>query len=175
VPVLFEDQVRSRTLAAHWNDVPLKVAAICYRLNGDGEVEFLLVRTARGRWTFPKGGVDVDGDRNGAAAAAREAYEEAGVRGRIENSSFTRYLHHKQRLFGRSRPSGVAVEAYLCEVVQLVAPQEFHRDPTWFSARKAKRRLAEARPPKYAAELERVVDSAVGLIAKRAGSRRFHS
>ena len=165
MPVPFEDQIRSRAITAHWNDVPLKVAAICYRLNGDGEVEFLLVRTARGRWTFPKGGVD--GDRNGAAAAAREAYEEAGVRGRIESSSFTRYLHHKQNLFRRARSGGVAVDAYLCEVVQTVSPQEFHRDPTWFSPRKAKRRLAEARPAKFAAELERVVDSAVGLISRR--------
>ena len=165
MPVALENQFRSTAPANQWSQSPLKVAAICYRLNSDDEVEFLLVRTARGRWTFPKGGVD--GDPTGADAAAREAYEEAGVRGKVEPSSFTRYLHHKQRLFRRSQENGVAVEAYLCEVVQLVAPREYHRDPTWFSARKAKRRLAEARPPKFAAELERVVDSAVGLIAKR--------
>jgi 8-oxo-dGTP pyrophosphatase MutT (NUDIX family) len=73
-----------------WNSLatPSKVAAVCYRVNREREVEFLLVRTARGRWTFPKGGVD--GDATAAAAAAREAFEEAGVRGRIEQSSFTR-------------------------------------------------------------------------------------
>jgi 8-oxo-dGTP pyrophosphatase MutT (NUDIX family) len=171
VPVALQNQFLSTADSdqAHWSNSPLKVAAICYRLNPDGEVEFLLVRTARGRWTFPKGGVD--GDRSRAAAAAREAYEEAGVRGRIEPSSFTSYLHHKHNFLRRSRGTGVAVEAYLCEVVQLVAPQEFHRQPTWFSPRRAKRRLAEARPPKYAAELERVVDSAIGLIEKR---RRLH-
>ena len=119
MPVALENQFRSTAPANQWSQSPLKVAAICYRLNSDDEVEFLLVRTARGRWTFPKGGVD--GDPTGADAAAREAYEEAGVRGKVEPSSFTRYLHHKQRLFRRSQENGVAVEAYLCEVVQLVA------------------------------------------------------
>ena len=135
-----------------------KVAAVCYRVDASGEVEFLLVRTGSGRWTFPKGGVD--GDASRAAAAAREAFEEAGVRGRIEQSSFTQYLHVK-------RTAEIAVEAYLCEVLRLVAPLEFDREPTWFSASKAKRRLREARPPKYAAEMERVVDHAVERIARR--------
>ncbi len=67
-----------------WNAsvTPAKVAAVCYRVNRESEIEFLLVRTASGRWTFPKGGVD--DDPTAAAAAAREAFEEAGVRGRIE-------------------------------------------------------------------------------------------
>ena len=56
----------------------IHVAAVCYRLKDD-EPEFLLVRTRSGRWTFPKGGVD--GDATNAEAAAREAYEEAGVKG----------------------------------------------------------------------------------------------
>ena len=141
------------------------MAAICYRLDASGEVEFLLIRTATGRWTFPKGGVD--GDASRAAAAAREAFEEAGVRGRVEPSSFTQYLHVKGIGFLRHRARIVAVEAFLCRVLELAAPLEFHRDPTWFSPAKAKRRLREARPLKYAAELERVVDHAVERIATR--------
>lgn len=163
------NQFRSTGTADHlrWDPgrTPGKVAAICYRLDASGEVEFLLVRTAGGRWTFPKGGVD--GDATRAAAAAREAFEEAGVRGRIEPSSFIRYLHVKRNAFPRDRARVVAVDAYLCRVLELVAPLEFDRHPTWFSAAKAKRRLREARPPKYAAELERVVDHAVERIAKR--------
>lgn len=157
----------TRTAVQHfrWKPVAAKVAAICYRLDADGEVEFLLVRTAAGRWTFPKGGVD--GDASRAAAAAREAFEEAGVRGRIEQSSFTRYLHVKSNGLLRHRPRVVAVEAYLCQVAELEAPLEFHRDPTWFSPAKAKRRLRQARPQRFAAELERVVDHAVERIAIR--------
>ena len=50
------------------------------------ELEFLLVRTRNGHWTFPKGGVDEDATN--AEAAAREAYEEAGVKGRVEHTPF---------------------------------------------------------------------------------------
>ncbi len=144
---------------------PSKVAAVCYRLNRQSEIEFLLVRTASGRWTFPKGGID--GDASAAAAAAREAFEEAGVRGRIEPSSFARYLHQKCNPFRRVRTRETAVEAYLCRVLQLEDPLEIDRDPTWFSASRAKRRLREARAAKYGAELERVVDRAVERIGKK--------
>src|SRR5271165_2413808 len=64
------------------------VAAVCYRVRG-GELEFLLVRTRNGHWTFPKGRVDQDATN--ADAAAREAYEEAGVRGSVEPFPFICY------------------------------------------------------------------------------------
>src|SRR5215470_13183079 len=57
------------------------VAAVCFRLLSTG-VEFLLVRTRRGRWTFPKGGTQAGFSH--AQSAALEAFEEAGVHGRIE-------------------------------------------------------------------------------------------
>ena len=150
-----------------WNvsATPAKVAAVCYRVNRESEIEFLLVRTASGRWTFPKGGID--GDASAAAAAAREAFEEAGVRGRIEPSSFARYLHQKRNPFRRARTREIAVEAYLCRVLQLEDSAGDRSRPTWFSASRAKRRLREARAAKYGAELERVVDCAVERISKR--------
>jgi len=129
------------------------VAAVCYRFQPEGEIEFLLVRTRAGRWTFPKGGVD--GDPTAAAAAAREAYEEAGVLGRVEHTPFTCYLHSKREREAHS------VHAHLCEVLSLQTPDEIYRTPTWFSADRAKRRLREDRQVPYAEELERVVDHAV--------------
>ena len=129
------------------------VAAVCYRVQPDGEIEFLLVRTRAGRWTFPKGGVD--GDPSAAAAAAREAHEEAGVMGRVELRPFAGYLHAKG---GRPVHS---VSAHLCEVLHLEKPAESYRAPTWFSADKAKRRLRENRRDAYGIELERVVEGAV--------------
>src|SRR6184192_3274430 len=53
-----------------------QVAAVCYRIRGSG-IEFLLVQTRGGRWTFPKGGVEPG--LTHAQAAALEAYEEVGV------------------------------------------------------------------------------------------------
>jgi 8-oxo-dGTP pyrophosphatase MutT (NUDIX family) len=129
------------------------VAAVCYRLQANGEVEFLLVRTRAGRWTFPKGGVD--GDRTAAIAAAREAREEAGVRGPVEALAFTWYLHYK------SENEVHSVNAHLCRVVHVETPDELFRTPRWFSAERAKRRLREERPSLFGDELERVVDRAV--------------
>lgn len=132
------------------------VAAVCYRLQTNGEVEFLLVRTRAGRWTFPKGGVD--GDPTDSAAASREAYEEAGVRGWVEPLAFTWYLHSKKR-------DTHTVNAHLCEVLCVETPREPYRAPQWFSAEMAKQRLREQRLSPFAEELERVVDHAVLRIA----------
>ena len=142
----------------------IHVAAVCYRLK-EGEPEFLLVRTHSGRWTFPKGGVD--GDATYAAAAAREAYEEAGVKGRIEHEPFHWYFHSKRERF-RSHRSVVPVQAHLCEVERLVRPTEGHRDPTWFKADKARRRLRENRSPELAGEVIQVIDRALLRIRDRA-------
>ena len=139
------------------------VAAVCYRLK-DEEPEFLLVRTRSGRWTFPKGGVDDDATH--ADAAAREAYEEAGVTGQIEHEPFHWYFHSKRQQL-KSEDSVVAVQAHLCEVERLVPPKEDHRNPTWFNADKARRRLRENRSPELASEVIKVVDRAVVRIRAR--------
>ena len=62
-----------------------QVAAVCYRTRR-GCAEFLLVQTRGGRWIFPKGGVEPGLTR--AQSAALEAFEEAGVHGRMETISF---------------------------------------------------------------------------------------
>src|SRR5690242_7794641 len=69
-----------------------QVAAICYRIR-NAAIEFLLVQTGGGRWIFPKGSAE-PGLTN-AQAAALEAYEEAGVHGRIEEAPFARYVRLK--------------------------------------------------------------------------------
>lgn len=137
---------------------PLKVAAVCYRWAGS-DLEFLLVNTASGRWTFPKGGIEPH--LTASESAAMEAFEEAGVRGWISDHHFDCYLHDK----GSSEQ---LVAAYLLKVRQVFQPQETHRNPTWFSASDAKRRLAKRRSNKYAQELERVVDRAVEMLTESA-------
>jgi 8-oxo-dGTP pyrophosphatase MutT (NUDIX family) len=135
-----------------------QVAAVCYRIGRSG-IEFLLVQTRNGRWTFPKGGAEPG--LTHAQAAAVEAFEEAGVHGRIEQVAFAQYTRGKQR-----GSAGVLVHAYLCEVARLVQPQESNRVPTWFSPYKARRRLRENRAPAAGAELAHVVDRAVARIRR---------
>ena len=141
-----------------------QVAAVCYRMRGEA-VEFLLVRTGSGHWTFPKGGVEPG--LSHAQAAALEAFEEAGVHGRMEEASFTRYLRRKRQSPGRPAGQEVATSAHLCEVSRLTRPQEANRKPTWFAAEKAKAKLMEGRTAQFADELARVVESAVGRIQRQ--------
>jgi len=136
-----------------------QVAAVCYRIRMF-KVEFLLVRTSKGRWTFPKGGVSRGLTR--AQSAALEAFEEGGVHGRIEQISFTRYILRNRR----DRTVQKEVEAYLCEVLRLRVPQEANRSPTWFTAEKAQLRLQEGRTTEDAGELARVVVRAVSRIER---------
>ncbi len=140
------------------------VAAVCYRVRS-GEPEFLLVRTRKGRWTFPKGRVDQDATN--ADAAAREAYEEAGVKGSVELVPFFSYRHCKPRRL-TSRKQIILVDAHLCKVKELAPPLEEYRDPTWFSAPKAKRRLQKSRTSEFAAEVISVIDRATERIEKPA-------
>jgi 8-oxo-dGTP pyrophosphatase MutT (NUDIX family) len=147
-----------------------QVAAICYRIRGSG-IEFLLIRTRGGRWTFPKGGIEPG--LTHAQAAALEAFEEAGVHGRMEDDSFTHYVRHKR---SDMRSSGtddkIIVNAHLCEVLRLGPPQESNRDPTWFSVQKAKNRLRQDRNSDNGAQLAHVVDLAVARIQRFCSATR---
>jgi len=143
-----------------------QAAAVCYRV-GSREIEFLLVRTRGGRWTFPKGGLEPG--LTHAQSAALEAFEEAGVHGRIEVTAFARYVHQTE---SRSAVKPVPVLAFLCEVRRLVKPQESKRNRTWFPAEKAKRRLQQGRTAECGMELAAVVDRAAARVRRlRDGER----
>jgi len=143
--------------------LPLQVAAVCYRRRS-ASVEFLLVNTNGGKWTFPKG--DPHPAMSHSQAAEREAWEEAGVRGHIEPRHFHVYLHSKGVFW---RPPGVqeyVIKAFLLEVEQAARPEEESRNPTWYSAEEARKVLAKGREVKYARELQAVVDRAIEDIGR---------
>jgi 8-oxo-dGTP pyrophosphatase MutT (NUDIX family) len=154
------------------------VAAVCYRTGSRG-LKFLLVQTRGGRWIFPKGGVEPGLTQ--AQSAALEAFEEAGVHGRVEEMPFARYHIGKASNKSSSKSSkdspkvaeitdgrarGESVTAHLCQVSYLGPPQEANRNPTWFSPEKAKRRLLEDRGAKFGDELAGLVDRAVARIRR---------
>lgn len=139
---------------------PEQVAAVCYRYKRQ-KLEFLLVRTRKGRWTFPKGGLIPGLTR--AQAAAVEAFEEAGVHGRIEEAAFTQYTLRK----GKSHANaGTRTHAHLCEVLRIGTPQESDRSPTWFSPEKAQLRLKEGRNASDGLDLCGVVARAVSRLRR---------
>jgi 8-oxo-dGTP pyrophosphatase MutT (NUDIX family) len=147
--------------SSNGNEVCAQVAAICYRVTSRGP-EFLLVRTRGRRWTFPKGGVEPG--LTHAQVAALEAFEEAGVHGRMESAAFTRY--RTSRAAQNSKQPSIITGAHLCEVLSLTSPKESKRNPTWFSADKAKRRLREDRIRGHGAELAKVIDLALLRIQR---------
>jgi 8-oxo-dGTP pyrophosphatase MutT (NUDIX family) len=142
--------------------LPLQVAAVCYRRQGQSS-EFLLVNTNGGsKWTFPKG--DPEPSLSHSKAAEREAWEEAGVRGQVEPRHFHLYIHSKGVFW---KPPGVrefVVKAFLLEVERNGPASEPMRNPTWFTADEAKKILAKGREVKYARELQAVIDRALEQI-----------
>jgi 8-oxo-dGTP pyrophosphatase MutT (NUDIX family) len=142
-----------------------QVAAVCYRVRRE-RIEFLLVQTrGSGRWTFPKGSTEPG--LTHAQAAAMEAFEEAGVHGRIEETSFARYVRRPRSSSNCALKSGaepVAVKAYLCEVLRLSVPKESNRNRTWFSLEDARRSLKEGRNTAEGAGLVRVLNLALERI-----------
>jgi 8-oxo-dGTP pyrophosphatase MutT (NUDIX family) len=138
-----------------------QVAAVCYRLGRRG-IEFLLVQTRGGRWTFPKGGVEPG--LTHAQTAALEAFEEAGVHGRMEEAAFTQYTRRPRGGKPSARDKGLRISAHLCLVLRLGPAQESHRNRTWFSPERTKSRLCHGRTSHDGAEFARVVEIAVARI-----------
>jgi 8-oxo-dGTP pyrophosphatase MutT (NUDIX family) len=144
--------------------LPCQVAAVCYRRSPSG-IQFLLVNTDRGTWTFPKGSIEPH--LSHSEAAANEALEEAGAVGVIDRSHFHVYLHAKGVFWKKPGVREFAVKAFLMEVRLVRTPQEPLRNPTWFSSEQAKIALRYRREIKYSKELGTVVELAMREILGR--------
>ena len=154
----------TRTAGLLEPELPVQAAAVCYRLSSFS-VEFLLVRTSSGKWTFPKGRLNPS--MTAAESAAQEAWDEAGAKGRIAEKHFSSYIDTKRGLRHDAGTHEVRIFAYLFEVHTTVAPQETGRDPNWFSHENAKKQLAAGRSSRYARQLANVIDSAMESLAAR--------
>lgn len=118
-----------------------QVGALCWRSNR-GVIEVLLV-TSRdtGRWVIPKGWPMPD--RSAAMAAAREAWEEAGVEGDIAQDALGLYTYAKRRLPDPPLPCAVSVFALHVTSLANRFPERKQRQRKWFAARKAARKVDE--------------------------------
>jgi 8-oxo-dGTP pyrophosphatase MutT (NUDIX family) len=140
------------------SNLPLQVAAVCYRRRRSS-LEFLLVNTnGGGKWTFPKG--DPMAQLSHSQAAGREAMEEAGAIGDIERHHFHLYLHSKGVFWKRPGVQEFVVKAFLLQVREMRAGHEENRNPTWFSTEEARQILMKRRELKYGRELQTVIDRA---------------
>jgi 8-oxo-dGTP pyrophosphatase MutT (NUDIX family) len=141
---------------------PVQVAAVCFRHVGH-VVEFLLVRTSSGRWTFPKG--RLEDALSLPEVAALEAMEEAGAHGEVDPRPVGVYLHRKESLRGLLSKD-VNVVAFLMQVSRADLPSESGRVPRWFNARETRERLGQRRSGQYRKTVEIVLDAALKRIAR---------
>ena len=91
-------------------DIYRQSGVLAYRITSQ-QTQILLITTRKGRWTIPKG--IVEAGMTPAESAANEAYEEAGVRGRLIEKSIGRFQYPKWG--GTCR-----VEVFLLEAAELL-------------------------------------------------------
>ncbi len=130
-------------LSAPGQPPSLQVGALCWRRSGAGVLKILLI-TSRdtGRWVIPKGWPMRK--RTEAEAAAREAFEEAGVRGDISTRSLGLFSYVKALPKGRSRYCIVRVFGIEVREMLRQYPETGQRRMKWFTADKASRKVSEA-------------------------------
>jgi 8-oxo-dGTP pyrophosphatase MutT (NUDIX family) len=119
----------------------LQVAALCWRRSRKGLRVLLITSRDSGRWVIPKGWPMRN--RSEAETAAREAFEEAGLRGQISDRSIGLYTYLKGLAPGRSILC--AVKVFPLEVREMLTkyPETGQRRARWFSPEKAAKRIAE--------------------------------
>lgn len=115
--------------------------ALCFRY-GDGEIEILVI-TSRdsGRWIVPKGW-PIKG-KEPHQAAAIEAWEEAGVRGKVRKTPVGRYTYLKEFSDGKVVPC--VVDLFQVEVKEIIPEfkEQGQRQLAWVSPDEAARRVRE--------------------------------
>lgn len=118
-----------------------QVAALCWRRSRKGLRVLLVTSRDSGRWVIPKGWPMRR--RTGAEAAAREAWEEAGVRGEVRPVTIGIYTYRKILDNGKAIPCAVLVYPLEVQMMLREYPETGQRNARWFSPAKAAKRVRE--------------------------------
>lgn len=144
--------------------------ALCYRLKKKRPAVEILLITSRdtGRWVIPKGW-PMDG-RSASAAAAREAWEEAGVKGTIREEAIGSYRYMK------GLPGGLKVDCRV-RVFPLVVgdvckdfPEKGERRAAWVDCAEAAARVQEPGLKTLILAFEREILGASAMAVKNGTS-----
>jgi 8-oxo-dGTP pyrophosphatase MutT (NUDIX family) len=133
-----------------------QVAALPLRLAKNGAIEILLV-TSRdtGRWIIPKGWPSKR--LKDSKAAAREAREEAGVKGKIFRKTIGSYRYIKREL---DNGALIEVQVFLLKVSKRYKrwPEKRERRRAWFDINAAARMVSDPE-----------LSTLIGLLQERDG------
>jgi 8-oxo-dGTP pyrophosphatase MutT (NUDIX family) len=117
-------------------------AALPWRRDAEGQVEVLLITSRETRrWVIPKGW-PIKG-KSSAKSAAQEAFEEAGVAGKIDKAPLGAYAYDKRLRNGRLQHVRVAVFGLLVETEAELFPETGQREKQWLPAPDAARLVDE--------------------------------
>ena len=131
-----------------------QAAALPFRRidRGTGAIEVLLVESSSGRWIIPKG--DIDHGMQPHLAAEKEAFEEGGVRGRIDEQPLGQFRARKEQ---DGAAIQVEVTVFPLEVSEELDhwPEEERRKRRWLPVDQAAEAVAE---PELAAIIRRFAE-----------------
>ncbi|MES2915702.1 MAG: NUDIX hydrolase [Pseudomonadota bacterium] len=119
----------------------VQYGALCWRPGADGVEVLLITSRDTGRWVIPKGwpmpGVAPE------AAAAQEAWEEAGVDGQINPLCIGRFGYQKCLSVTDTVPCAVTVYGMRVANLAKIFPEVKERQRKWFSLPEAAAQVAE--------------------------------
>ena len=115
-------------------DEKQQIAALPYRAQKDLEVLLLTSRETR-RWIIPKGW-PIKG-KTLALSAAREAYEEAGLIGKISDTAIGEYTYYKRKKNGSTQLCRVTVFPLLVLEQKRNWPEKKQRLTRWMAKSEA--------------------------------------
>ena len=118
-------------------------AALCYRYKKKSDELEMLLMTSRdtGRWVIPKGW-PMSGKLS-HEVAAREAFEEAGVRGEVEQTALGSFTYAKVLKDGIKVPCRVQVYPLLVTELAKSFKEKGERKLEWVSCNEAVKRVHE--------------------------------
>ncbi|MEM7074285.1 MAG: NUDIX hydrolase [Pseudomonadota bacterium] len=122
-------------------DLRTQFGALCYRLT-DGKPQVLLITSRRtGRWIIPKGWPM--GNQTPEDCALQEAWEEAGVLGKIAGGCLALYSYSKDMDDQPDLPCVVMVYPVKARVLSDRFPEAGLRKRKWLTPRRAADRVDE--------------------------------
>lgn len=116
-------------------------AAFCYRIVKQHPQLLLISSRETGRWILPKGWPM--SDKTAAESAAREAWEEAGVEGKLRDLVLGLYAYDKLLPHNQAVPCIVAVYPLKVKKLHADFPERRERRRKWFDLKKAASRVHE--------------------------------
>ncbi|MEN9894962.1 MAG: hypothetical protein RIR97_814 [Pseudomonadota bacterium] len=139
----------------------VQYAALCYRIGPSGLEILVLTSRDTGRWIMPKGW-PMEG-KSCHGVAEREAYEEAGVQGKVASQVYGTYHYQKELKNGLSIRCRVMLFPLEVDALLETFPEKGSRAMEWVTCAEAAARVNEG-------ELKSLILSFPDYLAQRTAS-----